>query len=516
MFLLRAVSSWCCSQTEETGVPLRTSRVAETSVTLRPATPKERDAHLKENSWSATWLARNCWSRMVGAVNFIALVWNRDMSGVLSAALGKDPYVTESALYYIRKNPNGWAPLRLVYMPLYVTDHPKVISTALVAPRHSDKPEHPFFMDRNALSIGAVVNDIFRKHGADFENFILTANADNNERLRNLLHRYLKPAVLQKRRSEIEALAEATAKEWAANLGQTLDVRPLAKLYTNRVLSTLFLNRTGDPTQLQWAVDIFSEHLKGQVMGKGPSQDKLDRARQIFATAIEEAIQAGGEHNIAADMKKADDKFSEQDIALMSWTLFLGAIDNSSESLTWTLLMLAQNPDVQEELRNDFDQMIGPVLAESLRTFPPVDVGRMINVERDAILEVAREDGSAREIYLEGGKVLFMRVTDAAKRAEIYGKETDGADIQDISSFNPRRFAKGFKAHMGLAFHPFGGGANSCPGWKLAVDEMTELLRVLMRDYRLTTTQSGRPQTKGTGLNKIEGDVFIQLEPRNV
>ncbi len=472
------------------------------SVMVRPATEGEREANRKS---LLTQVVEGVWTRVRGVMNFVSLVRSRDMSAVLSNARGQDPFFSETSMYAVRKMTVFGRELVLPYlMELYVTDHPQVIKAMLVPPRQSEAG--PFFLHDNGSSFGTFVNELFYKDGNTSENFILTCSAERSKELRAFMHGYLKEAVIGRRREEIKAIAQETVKEWAAIDGK-LNARALAKLYINKVLTSLFFGG-GAHEQIQKAIDTFSKYLMGKMLGESPTEKEVKEALEIFSTAIEEAIARGGEHNVAYDMK-ASGKFSDEDIKLMVWTFYFGAVDNSSESLTWALLMLAQHQNVQNALRDDFDAKIGSFLAECLRTFPPVHgVGRMINIQRGAVVEIELEDGQKIERYLEGGKLIAMRIQDAARRADLFGA--------DVQQFNPERAAFGdrFNGHLVAPFLPFGSGAHSCPGWKLAIDEMAELFRFLLQECRVTTEHVGLPEIKGTALNKIQGEVFVSLEKR--
>ncbi len=473
------------------------------AVSIRPATEEERQAHTGS---VLTRLVQGVWARVVGVKNFVQMVKSRDMSAVLANARGSDPFFSETAIYTLKKCKVLGAEIPLPHlMQFYITDHPAVLKATLQPPRQSEGADDPYFLHDDGHSFGTFVKELFYKDGGKDENFILTCSAERSKELRAFMHAYLKEGVLKKRENEIKQIAVETVAEWRAHSGR-LNARALSKIYINKVLTTLFFGGCQDLDKLGWAIDIFSKYLMGKIIGQTPPESEVESAIAIFSQAVEDAYKRGGEHNVAYDMKMKG-TFSDEDIKLMVWTFYFGAVDNSSESLTWALLMLAQNQEMQDLLRHNFSAYIGAFLAENLRTFPPVHgVGRMINATRGAVVEIELQDGQKIERYLDGGKMIAMRIQDAARRSDLFGEDVDSFNI------HRRSFGEGFKGHLTTPFLPFGGGSHVCPGWKLALDEMACLVDALLQTSKITTTQMELPETKGTALNKIVGEVFIELE----
>jgi cytochrome P450 len=439
------------------------------SAVIRPATPEERQSYWASQTFFGR-IVSGAWSRLVGIKNFVSLVKTRDMSAILQAAVPDDPYFAETSLYTVRKRKVCGFELPVPhFMQLYVTASKAILEAVFKHPRQGDKEQHPFFLDSTAASFGTFVNELFTNEGATPENFILSSSATRAKELRNFMLHFLGTGVLAERKNEIVDIAEHAAN----GLQGTIDARKFAKNYVTNVLTGLFFGGNSDSETMQKAVDIFSQHLMGKMMGKGPSDDDLQWAKRAFASEVEEAIRRGVPHNVAYAMKHGDKQFSNADIQLMAWTFFFGAVDNSSESLTWALLQLALDQSAQTALRNDFDDHIEPFLARSLESFPPVHgAGRMIHSGQDAVAELTLENGDQIDRYLEGGKIIALRLKEM----------------------------------------PFGGGFHACPGKKLALDEMTELLRCLVSQYHITTPLKKAPPAIGTALNKINGDVFITIE----
>ena len=150
-------------------------------------------------------------------------------------------------------------------------------------------------------------------------------------------------------------------------------------------------------------------------------------------------------------------------------TLFLAGYETVANALTWTWLLLGQNPQAEARLHREVDEVLtgrlpnledlprleytAMVLAESMRLYPPAWA-----MGREAL-----EDVSIGPYRFRKGTMVFFSQ---------YIVHRDSRWFPDPLAFRPERFtAEAKAARPRFAYFPFGGGSGNAsgsplPGWK--------------------------------------------------
>ncbi len=184
-------------------------------------------------------------------------------------------------------------------------------------------------------------------------------------------------------------------------------------------------------------------------------------------------------------------------------TMYSAGHETSSNGLSWTFYLLAQHPEVLEELRREVDQTLADrtptfedlkaleytrmVLEESMRLYPPAyAIGREA-VEEDRIL---------------GHPIPPKSIILIA----IYALHRDPQHWEEPDAFRPERFAaEQLKERPRLAYMPFGAGPRMCIGNHFAMMEMQLLLAMLVRRFDFELVE-GHP---------VEPEPLITLKPKH-
>ena len=164
-------------------------------------------------------------------------------------------------------------------------------------------------------------------------------------------------------------------------------------------------------------------------------------------------------------------------------TLFLAGHETTAIALSWTLFLLARNPDVDERLRREVGEVVGErlptaadlprlryaeaVLKESLRLYPPAYV-------------IGRESLAA----------CVIGDYDVPPRSTIYFSpwvlHRDPRHFPDPERFRPERWLDGSTASVPkYVYIPFGGGPRVCIGERFAMMEGILSLATFLRRWRL-------------------------------
>lgn len=171
-------------------------------------------------------------------------------------------------------------------------------------------------------------------------------------------------------------------------------------------------------------------------------------------------------------------------------TLFLAGHETTANTLSWTLYLLAQNPDVEARLHAELDHVLGKrlptmaevaelrytgqVIKESMRLYPPAwGIGRQ-----------------AQEPFEVGG---YRFEKDTYVFICQYITHRDPRYFADPERFEPDRWSEDQARKVPrFAYLPFGGGPRVCIGAAFAAMEASLLLATIARRFRLTLDTTHR------------------------
>ncbi len=184
-------------------------------------------------------------------------------------------------------------------------------------------------------------------------------------------------------------------------------------------------------------------------------------------------------------------------------TIFLAGHETTANVLSWTLYLLSQHPEVDQNLYKEISDVthggsLTPdhfskltytqnIIWESMRLYPPAYV-----IGRQAVENV--EIGG---YGLKKGDMVLMSQ---------YVMHRNTAYFDDPDSFNPERFADNFlKTLPPYAYFPFGGGPRVCIGNHFALMEAVLALASIAKKYRLKLA---------SGHHKVRPQPLITLRPK--
>ncbi|KIJ58857.1 hypothetical protein HYDPIDRAFT_101898 [Hydnomerulius pinastri MD-312] len=231
---------------------------------------------------------------------------------------------------------------------------------------------------------------------------------------------------------------------------------------------------------------------------------------------------------------------SQEEIMAQMKVLLLAGYETTSISLTWALIELSQNPDVQTKLRNEllehgtdptYDQLssnlpyLDAVVHEILRIHPPVPEFTRIALEDDVIPlsePVRTKSGKLVDsLSIAKGTLLAISIPSINRSTAIWGP--------DAKVFRPSRWledetgqdgiptkAKEVQGHRHLL--TFVDGPRTCLGKSFAVAEFKTVLSVLVKNFVFEMRDG--PETKlemGRGVlprPKVVGEVGCKMPLR--
>lgn len=203
---------------------------------------------------------------------------------------------------------------------------------------------------------------------------------------------------------------------------------------------------------------------------------------------------------------------SDREIVAVLADLFGGAIDTSTVSMQWSLAYLIKYPDIQQQLHDELDRVIGRERLPTLQDIPSLpllqatvyELLRVTSTAATAIPHSTTADVNVREFIIPKDTLVFINLWSVHRNPEIW---------KDPDVFNPRRFLNNEgqvidPKSLG-GFMPFSVGRRQCPGQALAMKQLQVFLAVLLHSFHFT--QDGLP-AKYQGIN-LQGERKLSLQP---
>jgi len=188
-------------------------------------------------------------------------------------------------------------------------------------------------------------------------------------------------------------------------------------------------------------------------------------------------------------------------------TLFLAGHETTAISLTWTIYLITQHPEVETRIINELDSELAgrtvqledvsklcyleKVIKEAMRLYPPVWV----------MARMSARDQALGSWSLPRGTHLFLSQWVVHRDARFYKNPKD---------FNPDRWTDAFTHNLPkYAYFPFGGGPRVCIGQSFAMLEVIIALATVFQNARLTVRgrQDIRPRPSLT--LRPEGPIYM-------
>jgi cytochrome P450 len=175
----------------------------------------------------------------------------------------------------------------------------------------------------------------------------------------------------------------------------------------------------------------------------------------------------------------ADGSITSDEQVRATFKMWFGA-DQLHALFTWTLHLLAQNPDVEAKWHQELDSVLGgrpvtvddmkslpytiKIIHESMRVYPPVW----------GFFRMMTEDYKLGDAVIPKGHLMAMSP---------WATHRDGRYWPDPLRFDPERWSEGAQRPPELSYFPFSAGPYECHGRGLAMKEAVLILATLGRRW---------------------------------
>ena len=334
--------------------------------------------------------------------------------------------------------------------------------------------------------------------------------------------RLLQAAFNNKRMDEFSELmvtaARSTAERWQehARPGQVLDIAQEMVGLTIKILGlTLFRidlseraeDISRDLTVLtRWAMTRMTSLWKMPLRVPTPANRRARAALSRLESLVEQMMQqhqqgSDGLLSLLAD-PNAETGTERKKLRDEVMTLLLAGHETTAATLAWTWYLIAQHPEVERQLHDEVDQVLGGrrptlsdlprlvytkmIVSETLRLYPPVWLlpRKAINADRLGPHSIPANSDVLVSVYTIHRHSRFWN---------------------DAERFDPQRFASDNGSERdSCAYLPFGAGPRTCLGSRFGLMEVMLIVATMAQQFRLRLA----------GNQEVEPEASLTLHPR--
>ncbi len=228
-----------------------------------------------------------------------------------------------------------------------------------------------------------------------------------------------------------------------------------------------------------------------------PGARRFEQAMIHLTQAVNAIIKAGeadkgdGDNLITMLLHTIDEETNERMTHKQLFdevmTAFSAGFETTATAMTWIWFLLAQNPDVEQKMRDEVASVVGDrpptldditklvycrqALQESMRFYPPIPM----------LPRTALADDVMDGYHIPQGTILLLFYHGLHHNAEYW----DAPENFDPDRFTPHQSEKQHR----FAYLPFSAGPRKCIGNEFAMMEGTLVLAMLLQRYRISLVE---------------------------
>lgn len=243
-----------------------------------------------------------------------------------------------------------------------------------------------------------------------------------------------------------------------------------------------------------------------------PGRGRLDQARRMFnarvTALIAERRRHPGEGNdlLRLLLGATDELGAMSDAHLIdeAITFYIAGYETTGTALAWTLWLLASHPRIRDQVHAELDggsdeaPLLQACLQEGLRLYPPA-----MFVVRNTVV-----DDELAGHHVSAGTTVIVSPWLIHRNPELWPRPNE---------FDPTRFMDPalVAARPRLAWVPFSAGQRICIGKALAMLELEEAVRRVMRRFTPTLAEDHPPpRPKLSTVLRSSTGIYLRMQPR--
>lgn len=239
---------------------------------------------------------------------------------------------------------------------------------------------------------------------------------------------------------------------------------------------------------------IYQEHVKANRLDK--PQDLTDAMLKAKKEAEEEDSSVTG-------------LITDKDVLLIIGEIFIASTETTASTLCWALLYLLHNPEVQDKLHEELDQVVGPDRQPEVKDkkrLPYMEATITETLRISSLVPLSIPHKTTIDTTLGG----YFIPKGTTVIPNLWSLHHDSSVWEDPYKFMPERFLDedgSFLPPRADRFLPFGSGRRVCIGEPLARIELFVILARLLHCFKLENPPGCSPPT-------LEPDVGVALMPK--
>ncbi|PKH51694.1 hypothetical protein CXF68_13820 [Tenacibaculum sp. Bg11-29] len=194
---------------------------------------------------------------------------------------------------------------------------------------------------------------------------------------------------------------------------------------------------------------------------------------------------------LLVESEKEDSVFDEKTLYGNVIAMLLAGEDTTSNTLSWTLFYLAQNPEVVEKIRNESNLTYQDAIPENY------DQLSHLKYTNAAIQEAIRLKPTTPILFFQANEDVVLNDLSIPKDTSIILQNSFASmqenNFSDPTKFDPNRWIKSecpYQNHKPKTIKAFGGGARLCPGMHLSMIEMTTVIASICKQFDISLAVS--------------------------
>ena len=199
--------------------------------------------------------------------------------------------------------------------------------------------------------------------------------------------------------------------------------------------------------------------------------------------------------------------FSNKEIYGNVFTMLLAGEDTTSNSISWAMYYLAQDPELVKKIRAEAISVYGNRLTpESHKELA------LLKLANAVAEETLRLKPVTPNLYFQANEDIVLQNLLIPKDTTIMLQnkvaQTDAANFSNPNQFLPERwFPKGCPVHQPEVIKTFGGGPRFCPGKSLAIYEMVMAISSICKHFDFTL---------GVSPSEVKEQFSFTMHPENL
>lgn len=209
------------------------------------------------------------------------------------------------------------------------------------------------------------------------------------------------------------------------------------------------------------------------------------------------------------ESEKENTVFDEKTLYGNVIAMLLAGEDTTSNTLSWTLYYLAQNPEIVQKIRTEANNSFINNVADEYNQL------NNLNYTNAVIQEAIRLKPTTPILFFQANEDIVINNLSIPKNTSIILQNSYASmqenNFSDADKFDPNRWIKSecpyHKNHNPKVIKAFGGGSRLCPGMHLSMIEMITVISSICKQFDINLAAK---------TNKIEENFAFTVFPENL